>query len=124
MNTVYFILGFSRTDLWSQGKEDPASKIILLCPVGLSSAQQSGGGDSLRWPCVEVRGEEILDGGGMRGEEFLLQGEQTCGHLSSLSGRAIALGSEPPLVARKRELAWVQSCSSVKKKTKGAPGRF
>ena len=32
----------------------------------------------------------------MRGEEFLLQGEQNCGHLSSLSGRAIALGSEPP----------------------------
>ena len=62
--------------------------------------------------------------GGVRGEEFLLQGEQNCGHLSSLSGRAIALGSEPPLVARKRELAWVQSCSSVKKKTKGAPGRF
>ena len=29
------------------------------------------------------------------GEEFLLQGEQTCGHLSSLTGRAIALGSEP-----------------------------
>ena len=54
----------------------------------------------------------------MRGEEFLLQGEQNCGHLSSLSGRAIALGSEPPLVARNRELAWVQSCSSVKKKTK------
>ena len=40
MNTVYFILRISRTDLWSQGKEDPASKIILLCPVGLSSAQQ------------------------------------------------------------------------------------
>ena len=36
----------------------------------------------------------------MRGEEFLLQGEQTCGHLSSLSGRAIAPGSEPPLVTR------------------------
>ena len=36
----------------------------------------------------------------MRGEEFLLQGEQTCGHLSSLSGRAIALGSEPRLVTR------------------------
>ena len=36
----------------------------------------------------------------MRGEEFLLQGEQTCGHLSSLSGRAIAFGSEPPLVTR------------------------
>ena len=31
MNTVYFI-----TDLWSQGNEDPASKIILLCPVALS----------------------------------------------------------------------------------------
>ena len=36
----------------------------------------------------------------MGGEEFLLQGEQNCGHLSSLSGRAIALGSEPPLVTR------------------------
>ena len=36
----------------------------------------------------------------MRGEEFLLQGEQNCGHLSSLSGRAIALGSEPRLVTR------------------------
>ena len=36
----------------------------------------------------------------MRGEEFLLQVVQNCGHLSSLSGRAIALGSEPPLVTR------------------------
>ena len=36
----------------------------------------------------------------MGGEEFLLQGEQNCGHLSSLSGRAIALGSEPRLVTR------------------------
>ena len=37
---------------------------------------------------------------GWGGEEFVLQGEQNCGHLSSLSGRAIGPGSEPPLVTR------------------------